>query len=195
MTGTPPEHTRELTQLLRAWRGGSQEAEAELWPILYRELKGLARAVLRGRRHSAGPQTTTLVHEACLRLMGSEVDWNDRRHFFAVAARAMRFVLVDEARHRLAQKRGAEQGAGELAEEVIDPATLRSPEVLAVHQALDRLGEINPRHVKMVELRYFAGLSLEETADVLEVSRPTVVRDWRAARVWLHGQLQPTAPL
>ena len=179
-------NSSELTLLLHAWRRGDQDAEAELWPILYRELLRLARMVLRGRRRSAGPQTTTLVHEACLRLLGSDVPWNDRRHFFAIAARAMRHVLVDEARRRSAVKRQAEAGAVsiEADDDVIevDPFSLRAEEVLAVHQALERLEELNPRHVRLVELRFFVGLSLDEAADVLEVSRPTAVRDWRAAR-------------
>lgn len=183
--------SHEITRLLRAGR----EAEAELWPIVYRELKTLARAVLRGRRRAGGPQTTTLVHEAYLRLVGFDSDdWNDRRHFYAIAARAMRFVLVDDARRRLSGKRGSgDRGitlSDEMAERVGDPLSHRSEEVLAVHEALDRLAEVNPRHVRLVELRYFSGFTVDETAEVLGVSRPTVVRDWRAVRVWLHGVLQ-----
>lgn len=187
---TPPDDPGRVTHLLRAGR----DAEAELWPIVYGELKGLARAVLRGRRRPKGPQTTTLVHEAYLRLVGADGgDWNDRRHFYAVAARAMRFVLVDDARRRLAGKRGAGKPAmplsDELAERVGNPMEHRAEEVLAVHQALDRLGEVNPRHVRLVELRYFSGFTVDETADVLGVSRPTVVRDWRAVRFWLYEAL------
>lgn len=184
----------EVTRLLRA----GAAADAELWPIVYHELKSLARAVLRGRRRPGAPQTTTLVHEAYLRLVGADAgEWKDRQHFYAVAARAMRFVLVDDARRRLSAKRGAgeagisldEDGAGE----AVDPLRLRAEEVLAVHQALDRLGEVNPRHVKLVELRYFSGFTVDETADALGVSRPTVIRDWRAVRVWLHGVLSEDA--
>jgi len=180
----------DITTLLRAGR----DAEAELWPIVYQELKTLARAVLMGRRRAAGPQTTTLVHEAYLRLVDHDADdWNDRRHFYAVAARAMRFVLVDEARRRLAAKRGSGRTgvtlSAELAERVGDPLDHRAEEVLGVHQALERLGAVNPRHVRLVELRYFSGFTVDETAEVLGVSRPTVVRDWRAVRTWLHGAL------
>lgn len=184
-------NSSELTLLLRAWSRGDQDAEAELWPVLYRELLRLARMVLRGRRGPAGPQTTTLVHEACLRLLGADVAWNDRRHFFAIAAKAMRHVLVDEARRRSATKRQAEAQATPLESDdaVMDPFSHKAPEVLAVHQALERLEELNPRHVRLVELRFFVGLSLDEAAEVLEVSRPTAVRDWRAARGWLHGEL------
>ncbi|MFP3941388.1 MAG: ECF-type sigma factor [Thermoanaerobaculia bacterium] len=187
---------QDIRGLLRAGRA----AEAELWPIVYRELKTLARAVLRGRRRPAGPQTTTLVHEAYLRLVGADAgDWNDRRHFYAVAARAMRFVLLDDARRRLSGKRGAGRAGATLpddvAEQVGDPLERRAEEVLAVHQALERLGEVNPRHVKLVELRYFSGFTVDETAEALGVSRPTVVRDWRAVRAWLHGALaEPGGP-
>lgn len=181
---------QEITRLLRAGPAG----EAELWPIVYQELKTLARAVLRGRRRPAGPQTTTLVHEAYLRLVDVDSDdWNDRRHFYAVAARAMRFVLVDDARRRLAGKRGSGRVgvtlSDDVAERVGDPHARRAEEVLAVHQALDRLAGVNPRHVRLVELRYFSGFTVDETAEALGISRPTVVRDWRAVRVWLHGAL------
>lgn len=185
---------RDITRLLRAGRA----AEAELWPIVYGELKALARNVLRGRRKPRGPQTTTLVHEAYLRLVDFDSDgWNDRRHFYAVAARAMRFVLVDDARRRLSGKRGGDRAgvtlSDELAERVGDPLEHRAEEVLAVHEALHRLAEINPRHVKLVELRYFSGFTVDETAEALGVSRPTVVRDWRAVRTWLHGALAERA--
>lgn len=180
----------EITRLLRA----GPAAEAELWPIVYQQLKTLARAVLIGRRRVSAPQTTTLVHEAYLRLVGSDPEaWKNRHHFYAVAARAMRFVLVDDARRRLSGKRGAGQPkitlSGELAEHLGDAREHRAEEVLAVHEALERLGEVNPRHVKLVELRYFSGFTVDETAEVLGVSRPTVIRDWRAVRVWLHGVL------
>lgn len=161
--------------------------------MIYRELKGLAKSVLRRRGPCHPLGATTLVHEAYLRLVGSssEVDWNDRGHFFAIAARAMRFVLVDEARRRLTLKREGEAADVELPEDAaVDPSTLRPEDVLAVHEALDRLAKINPRHEKLVEARYFAGLSIEETAEALSVSRPTVVRDWRAVRTWLYGELQ-----
>lgn len=181
----------EITQLLRDWRGGSEQAQEELWPVIYRELKGLARSVLSHRDH-AQVGATTLVHEAYLRLVGSssEIDWNDRGHFFAVAARAMRFVLVDEARRRLTKKRDGEARGAEIPEDTADPTSHRPEDVLAVHEALGRLAKINPRYEKLVEARYFAGLSIDETAEALAVSRPTVVRDWRAVRTWLYGELQ-----
>jgi RNA polymerase sigma factor (TIGR02999 family) len=182
-----------ITLLLREWREGSREAERELWPVLYRELKVLARSVLRGRAGKRRLGTTTLVHEAYLRLLGpaaSSLDWNDRGHFFAVSARAMRFVLVDEARRRLAGKRDGVDTRAEIPEDHVDSAGQPPEEVLAVHQALERLKEVHPRYEKLVEMRYFAGLSVDETADALGVSRPTVVRDWQAARTWLYGELR-----
>ena len=185
----------EITRLLHAWRGGSSEALDELWPILYRELRSLARGVLRGRGRGSREQATSLVHKAYLRLLGSEVESGARRHFFAVAARAMRFVLADEARRQLAKKRGEGETLtfdGTLPE-VADPLAYRPEEVLAVHQTLAKLALIHPRHEQLVELRYFAGLSVEETAEVLEVTPRTVVRDWKTVRVWLHGELRDTA--
>jgi RNA polymerase sigma factor (TIGR02999 family) len=189
---TPVPKTRgEITRLLRAWHGGSDQARDELWPVLYDELRRLASSVLSGHGRGARGQATSLVHKAYLRLLGSDVAWSDRRHFFAVAARAMRFVLADEARRQLAGKRGAGevQPLGEALPEVADPLARRPEEVLAVHQALTKLTELRPRHARLVELRYFAGLSVEETAEILEVTTRTVVRDWKAARVWLHGEL------
>ncbi len=190
----PMPRSYEITRLLRAWRGGSDQAQEELWPVIYNQLKTLARSVLR-RRFSPQLGATTLVHEAYLRLAdsSSEVDWNDRGHFFAIAARAMRFVLVDEARRRQAKKRDGEASATELPEDAVDPTSHRPEDVLAVHEALGRLAKINQRYEKLVEARYFAGLSIDETAEALGVSRPTVVRDWRTVRIWLYAELKQKA--
>ncbi len=185
--------SQEITMLLSRWRGGDAAAQERLWPVIYRELKTLARSVLRGGRGRLG--ATTLVHEAYLRLVGSSSDvaWNDRSHFFAVAARAMRYVLVDEARRRLAKKREGEATPAEIPEDAVDPIAHRPEDVLAVHQAMKRLAKVNPRYEQLVEARYFAGFSIDETAEALGVSRPTVVRDWRAVRTWLYGELQSQA--
>ena len=187
-----PSSPQEITRLLREWRHGSEAAEAELWPVLYGELRSLARGVLRGQGGWRRLGTTTLVHEAYLRLVGSApgIDWNDRGHFFAVAARAMRFILVDEARRRLSRKRGGDAPPAAEDSEPADPVEHRPEDVLAVHQALERLARIHPRYEKLVEMRYFAGLSVDEAAEALGVSRPTVVRDWQAARTWLYGELR-----
>ncbi|HEV8238344.1 MAG TPA: ECF-type sigma factor [Thermoanaerobaculia bacterium] len=189
------EKSGEITRLLQAWKSGNGEAQDRLWHLLYGELKSLARGVLRRQGRGARHQATSLVHKAYLRLLGSEVDWNDRRHFFAVAARAMRFVLADEARRQMASKRGdgevlALEGT---LREAADPVAFRPEEVLAVHEALGKLAQLEPRHEQLVELRYFAGLSVEETADVLAVTPRTVVRDWKTVRIWLHGELRATA--
>jgi RNA polymerase sigma factor (TIGR02999 family) len=189
---TPVSKTRgEITRLLRAWHGGSDQARDELWPVLYDELRRLASSVLSGHGRGARGQATSLVHKAYLRLVDSSVEWSDRRHFFAVAARAMRFVLADEARRQLAQKRGQGEtlSLDETLPEATDPLARRPEEVLAVHRALAKLAESRPRHEQVVELRYFAGLSVEETAEVLAVTPRTVVRDWKAVRIWLHGEL------
>ena len=185
----------ELTRLLQAWTLGDESALEALWPLVYDDLKVIARSVRRRNHGMAlrGPQTTTLLHEAALRLLPAEVGAKDRRHFFAIAAQAMRFVLVDEARRRLAKKRAAEENALELSADLAPASSVdgRPEEILAIHQALTKLSKLNPRYVKMVELRYFAGMTVEEVADVLEVSTPTVKRDWQAARRWLHAELKP----
>lgn len=182
--------TEDATPSLRQ----GEAIDGELWTLVYGQLKALARQVLRGRRRPVGPQTTTLVHEAYLRLAGDGLQgFTDHRHFFAVAARAMRYVLVDEARRRFASKRGSGQQAVTFEEacqnDLRDPLSHCAEEILAVHQALERLAEINPRSVELVELRYFSGFTVDEAAEALGVSRPTVVRDWQATRIWLHGVL------
>jgi len=189
---TNPPAEGEITRLLRSWREGSRESHDALWRIVYDELRGLAASILRGRGAAGRRQPTSLVHQAYLRLLGAEVDWNDRRHFFAVAARAMRFVLADEARRQLSGKRGGGEVSAldDMAVEVADPVARQPEEVLAVHQALERLATIRPRYEQMVELRHFAGLSVAETADVLGVTPRTVARDWKAVKGWMHGELK-----
>ena len=182
-----------LTGMLKAWSEGDETARESVWPRLYDELKVVARSVLRRQRRERGPSTTSLVHDAALRLLDVEIDWNDRHHFYAAAARAMRFIVVDETRRRLADKRGGGQVAEALDDAIVDPNPKRLEEVMAVHQALQRLAKVNRRQEQLVELRYFAGLSVDETAEILGVSVPTVVRDWRAVRTWLHVELQPAS--
>ncbi|MEM1182447.1 MAG: ECF-type sigma factor [Acidobacteriota bacterium] len=181
----------DITRMLALWRTGDGEAQDKLWPLIYDELMGLARGVLHRQGQRGRHGTTTLVHEAFLRLIGSDSDisYADRGHFYAVAVRAMRFVLVDEARRRLAKKREGEAKAAEMPEEPADPSQHKPEDVLAIHTAIEKLGKINPRYERLVEARYFAGFSVDETAELLEVSRPTVVRDWRAARSWLFSEL------
>ena len=191
-TITSFDNSGEITHLLHAWQGGSGEAQNGLWSTLYNELRSLAGAVLRRQGRGARHDATSLVHKAYLRLMLSDVPWSDRRHFFAVAARAMRFVLTDEARRQLARKRGEGETLplDDSASQLAEPSIRRPEEVLSIHQAVTRLAEIHPRYAKLVELRYFAGLSVKETAAVLEVTTRTVVRDWKTARVWLLRELK-----
>lgn len=181
----------EITALLGRWRDGDKGAQEELWPLIYDELRGLARGVYQGHGQHDRQGMTTLVHEAFLRLVDSDSEAADadRGHFFAIAVRAMRFVLVDEARRRLSKKREGDQHATELPVEPADPTQHRPEDILAIHCALEKLSQVHPCYEKLVEARYFAGFSVEETAELLDVSRPTVVRDWRAARTWLWSEL------
>ena len=176
-----------VTKLLHAARSGDSEALDRLIPIVYDELRGLAH-VVRQDRSNATIDTTGLVHEAYEKLVPSDVDWKDRTHFFRVAARAMRQVLVDAARKRRAEKRG-----GSNTDITFDDNLYEHPvndeELIALDDALDRLFQMDARQARIVECRFFAGLTVEETALALGISTPTVYRDWRAARAWLATQL------
>lgn len=184
--------TGNITQLLLQWRRGDESALERLMPLVYEELHRLARQCMRRERAGHTLQTTALVNEAYLRLANSSrVQWQDRAHFFAIAAQLMRRVLVDEARKRLNQKRG-----GEFTRIEIDAVQLNSQprefELLALDQALERLAEFAPRKCKVVELRFFGGLSIEEAALVLGVSTDIVKREWRTAKLWLLQELRAT---
>ncbi len=180
----------EITLLLNRWQAGDHTAEEELWPILYGELEALATSALRRRGGNATLQTTELLNEACLRLVGrTDLAWPHRGHFFAFAAKVMRRVLVDHARRRQAVKRKCAIDATP-AERIADPSSDRAYGVLEIDQALSRLAEMNPRSGNLVELRFFGGLSVDEAAVALQISKATAVRDWRAARAWLYGELK-----
>ena len=179
----------ELTGLLLAWNGGDSDALDRLTPLVYRELHRVARRQMAGERpgHTLGP--TALVNEVYVRLIDrGRVQWRDRAHFRGICARLMRQILVDFARARLRSKRGGGQVAAPLDEEMVAAET-RSAEVVAVHEALDRFRTEHPRKSQVVELRYFGGLSVDETAEVLEVSPFTVIRDWNLAKAWLHREI------
>ncbi|HEX9426443.1 MAG TPA: ECF-type sigma factor, partial [Candidatus Polarisedimenticolia bacterium] len=167
----------------------------QLVPLVYGRLRAMAHARLTGRDPGASLDTTALVHEAYLRLVDqSRVEWRDRQHFFAVAALAMRQIVVDRARRRGALKRGGGVSVA-LLDEAASGVEPRAEEILALDQALERLGALNERLVKMVELRFFAGLSIEETAEALGVESRTVNRDWRVARALLFQMLSgPETP-
>jgi RNA polymerase sigma factor (TIGR02999 family) len=179
---------REVTGLLHRWRDGDAAALEQLVPLVYDQLHRLARHYLRGERSGHTLQTTALVHEACLRLIGpSPADWNGRAHFYAVAARVMRRLLVDHARARRGPRRG-----GEAIRVALDGAAVvpeRADDLVALDDALRRLAELDPRKIQIVELRYFGGLSVEETADALGVSAITVKREWPRIKAWLFREL------
>jgi RNA polymerase sigma factor (TIGR02999 family) len=179
----------EVTQLLIQLRAGKRGAEAKLIPLVYAELRSLAAHYLRGERVDHTLQPTALVHEAYIRLTKlHEVDWQSRSHFFATAATVMRRILVDHARAQLSNKREALHNAVSLEDAlVVSPA--RSAELIALDEALDRLAKLDVRRSKIVELRFFGGLSEEETGAVLGVSARTVKRDWRVAKAWLYNEL------
>lgn len=181
---------REVTLLLAEMRLGHKDALGRLMPLVYGELRRLAGHYLRGERIGHTLQPTALVHEAFLRLMGQDrAGWEHRGQFIGVAAQLMRRILVDYARRRSAGKRAG--AVVTLNEEQLgpEPAVDRTEEILAVDEVLARLGELDPQQARVVELRYFAGLSVEETAELMEISPRTVKRDWAMARAWLRAQL------
>ena len=181
--------TTETTQLLRAWAAGDGGALERLTPRVYNELRRIAGYFIQDESPGKTIQTTDLVHEAYLKLIDvSNVDWQHRAHFYAVAAQVMRHILLDKARRRVAAKRGG--GAARLnLDEVPDCGTGRARELIALDDALNTLARLDERKAKVVELRFFAGLSVEETAEVLKVSQDTVLRDWKMARAWLSAEI------
>jgi RNA polymerase sigma factor (TIGR02999 family) len=180
---------KEVTRLLRAWHDGDQAALAELVPLIYDELKRIAAHYLRRERRGHTLQTSALVNEAYLKLaVCDETEWNNRAHFFGAAAQAMRRILVDHARARKNVKHGGEVLKVSLAE-AAEQADAEALDLLALDDALQDLAKLDPRKCRVVELRYFGGLSVAETAAVLQVSEPTVMRDWNTARAWLLREL------
>lgn len=174
----------DITGLLRAWASGDSSALEELTPMVYGELRRIARRYMR-QRSPQTLQTTALAHEAYLRLAGTEgLPWRDRAHFFAVAAQMMRRILVDGARARIAAKRQGGVLRVTFSEELPIPAGGEA-DVVALDDALAALAKVDPRKARVVELRFFGGLSVEESAEVLQVSPQTVMRDWRLAKPWL----------
>jgi RNA polymerase sigma-70 factor (ECF subfamily) len=178
-----------ITRLLVAWSNGDQSAFDHLAPAVHQQLRRLAAHYMAGEREGHVLQTTALVNEAYMRLVDwKDVRWQNRAHFFGLAAQAMRHILVDEARSRLRAKRGGGElhlSLSDVAEVAID----RSADLVALDDALTTLEELNPRHSRVVELRFFAGLDLKEVAHVLNVSVGTVRRDWSLAQAWLYREL------
>lgn len=179
----------DVTQLLLDWNAGDQHALAELMPLVYAELRQIAARQLRRERSDHTLQATALVHEAWLRLVQTErLTWQNRAHFLGVAAELMRRVLVDHARRRSAGKRGSGETRLSL-NEAIDVAQPREINLLALDDALTSLAALDPRQSKIVELKYFGGLEIEEIAEVVGISPATVKRDWQWARAWLHREI------
>jgi RNA polymerase sigma factor (TIGR02999 family) len=178
-----------VTRLLVRWTDGDGAALDELMPLVYDELRRLAQAYL--RRESVGHtlQSTALVHEAYIRLIDQRVSWQNRAHFFAIAAQSMRRILVDHARSRNAAKRGDGACRVTLDEGLIE-AQQRDVDVIALDEALTNLAKLDPQQGQIVELRFFAGLSIEDTAEVLKISPATVKRDWAMAKAWLYREMQ-----
>jgi RNA polymerase sigma factor (TIGR02999 family) len=188
-----PPTGHDITQLLLAWRAGDRSAFEALIPLVYDELRRLAHWQLRGEGRSHALQTAELVHETYVRLVdSSRVQWQNRAHFLAVAAQAMRRILVDLARARQAQKRGGDQTRVDL-DAALTIAGSPDLDVIALDRALTALAAADERRSRVVELRFFGGLTVEETAGVLNVSPETVMRDWKVARAWLFKQLHPPA--
>lgn len=178
----------EVTVLLEELRSGQPDAESRLVSLVYLELKRLARAYLRRERSDHTLQVTDLVHEVYLRLAGTNQDWQNRAHFFGVAAQAMRRVLVDHARAHRAKKRGSGKIFLSLDAAILSSGT-KCEYLLEVDEALDKLRAIDPRQARVVELRFFADLSIDEVAEVLQCSARTIKRDWRFAQAWLRREL------
>ncbi len=184
---TPP-HTQEVTQLLAKLSNGDRTALDELLPLVYDELRRLADRYLRRERSDHTLQATALVNEAYLRLVDQNVPWQNRAHFFGVAAEMMRRILVDHARGHQAQKRGS--GGVKLSlDEAINMSDERAADLISLDEALNALAQFDPQKSRIVELRFFAGLSIEETAKVLGIGTATVIRQWRMAKAWLYHEV------
>jgi RNA polymerase sigma factor (TIGR02999 family) len=192
MSGMGTHTSGEITLLLQQMGGGDTQASEKLLRLVLPELRALARHYLRGERPGHTLQPTALVNEAYLRLVSDQSrNWQNRAHFVAVTAGVMRRILIDHARKRQALKRDAQLAPNEIPDEREGLSTKEAEELIALDAALNRLEVLNPRHRQVVELRYFGGLSVEETAEALNVSPITVKRDWRVARAWLKGQVRP----
>jgi RNA polymerase sigma factor (TIGR02999 family) len=189
-----PAPSNGVTELLLRWSGGDGEAREKLVPLVYEELRRLARNCLAGQRQGHTLQSTALVHEAYLRLADhTSVRWNNRVHFFAVAATLMRRILVDHARMKHAKKRGGDCTTLVLNEAVALPKQKKDVDLIALDEALNSLATLDPRQCRLVELRFFAGLSIDETSKVLEISPATIKREWATARIWLLREMSRSA--
>ena len=190
MEPTPPPAGGDVTDLLRLWSDGDKQAFDRLVPLVHDELHRMALRYLAGERSNVSLQATALVNEVCLRLLGwDQARWQNRGHFFGVSAQMMRRVLVDIARRRLADRRGGAASVRVPLDAVDLPAAERDTDLVAVDLALEKLASEDPRKARVVELRFFGGLSMEEVARALDVSIRTVHSDWAFARAWLYREL------
>lgn len=186
----PPENSLNVTQMLKEWSGGNAGILEELMPLVYEELRRQASRFLRKERANHTLQTTALIHEAYLKLVDqNHVEWQNRAHFFAIASTAMRRILVDHAKGRHREKRGGAAEDLPLDEAFQVSANEKSIDLIALDEALNRLAEFDRRQAKVVELRYFSGLSIDETAEILSVSNATVRLDWNLAKAWLRKEI------
>jgi RNA polymerase sigma factor (TIGR02999 family) len=181
-------HTHHITDLLRAWSAGNSEALEQLIPLVDHELKKIAHAYMRREKPGHTLQTTALVNEAVMRLLGKEINWTSRRQFYALVAKRMRQVLVDYARAHCAARRGADVEHVNV-DDVVGLSVDVSRELIALDEALTVLGQLDERKAKVVEYRYFGGFTLEEVAEILGVAPATVDREWKVARSWLKAQM------
>ncbi len=194
MADLQPVHAeQDITQLLRDWGRGEESALDRLMPVVYQELRRIARNFMRRQDPGNTLQTTALVNEAFLNLVdSSRVNWQSRTHFFAISAQLMRRILVDAARRRNSKKRGGEHLRVTFGDD-INAAEAESTDLVALDDALNRLAQMNPRHSRIVELKYFGGLTEEQIAETLELSSRTVRRDWTIARTWLFRELSQSS--
>ena len=184
------EQSQNITVMLRRWSEGNREVLDDLLPLVYDELHKRARQYLRRERSDHTLQPTALIHEAYLKLIDqNDVSWQNRSHFFAISAQLMRRILVDHARAKHRDKRGGDDIKLPLEEAALAAADEKSVDLIALDEALDRLAAVDAQQSRIVELRYFSGLSLEETAEALSISRSTAARDWAMAKAWLHREL------
>ena len=183
----------DITQLLIELTGGREDVVDQILPVVYDELRRLAGSYLRRERSDHTLQPTALVHEAYMKLIDhKQVRWQNRAHFFGIAAQVMRRILMDHARKHKADKRGGSAEKLPIDEEILVVSNESSSQLLALDDALKTLAQMDPDKAKIVELRYFGGLSIEETAEVMGVSVPTINRHWKLAKAWLYGQLAAT---
>jgi RNA polymerase sigma factor (TIGR02999 family) len=192
---TPPPDRQAVTRLLSAWKSGDSRALEQLTPLIYEELRNRARKYMRQERPGHTLQATAVVHEAFVKLVEMDIPWQDRVHFFNVAARQMRRILVDHAKMRLREKRGGTtttSSVEELEDMDLGPPTTGDIDVIEIDEALERLASSNPRLAKLVELHYFGGLTYQELSETLKISEATVDRELRLAKAWILSQIRPS---